>query len=464
MISLTVNGTAYSYPQAGDLAWENGTNGPTEWASAVTTGMLSKAGGLFSLTALANFGPNYGIKSIYVISGSANPAATGVIRLANADAIAFRNSGNSADLLLQPDADGILQYNAIDLVNLSATQTLTNKSLSGSSNTFSSIPYSSLVLTGDVVNADISTSAAIAYSKLNLSTSILNSDISASAAIAYSKLASLSTGQILLGNAGTPTATTLGGDATVGATGTLTIAASAVTLAKQANLAANSVIGNSTGSGATPTAVSMVSTATASAVMIRDSNANVAINNINEAFTTTVTAAGTTTLTVASNPLQQFTGTTTQICALPSASTLSTGCQYQVFNRSTGVVTVKDGGGNTLQAMAANSQCIFTCAANGSTAGTWDVSYAMILSATTLVRSGVVSLSSGVTSATITYSSALPNTSYSLNVTMLNTTDTNPQFQPLCVTAKSTTGCTVTFNAPTASSNYSMFFQAITNV
>jgi hypothetical protein len=90
------------------------------------------------------------------------------------------------------------------------------------------VPSWSAVVSADItdatiVNADINGSAAIAYSKLNLATSILNADVNASAAIAYSKLASMSTGQILLGNAGTPTATTLSGDVTVGATGVAAI-------------------------------------------------------------------------------------------------------------------------------------------------------------------------------------------------------------------------------------------------
>lgn len=74
------------------------------------------------------------------------------------------------------------------IVDLDSSQTLTGKSLSGSANTFTNIPYSALILTGSIINSDVSSSAAISYSKLNLSNSIINSDISASAAIVYSKL------------------------------------------------------------------------------------------------------------------------------------------------------------------------------------------------------------------------------------------------------------------------------------
>jgi hypothetical protein len=69
--------------------------------------------------------------------------------------------------------------------------TLTNKTISGASNTLSNIGYSSLVLSNSIVNADVSSSAAIAYSKLNLTGSILNADLAGS--IADSKLSTIST-------------------------------------------------------------------------------------------------------------------------------------------------------------------------------------------------------------------------------------------------------------------------------
>lgn len=78
----------------------------------------------------------------------------------------------------------------------------------------------------------------------------------------------------------------LSGDITTSA-GSLatTIGANKVTLGMLATLAANSVIGNSTGSTATPTAVAMVSTNTASAVVIRDGSGNFAAGTITAALT-----------------------------------------------------------------------------------------------------------------------------------------------------------------------------------
>lgn len=59
-----------------------------------------------------------------------------------------------------------------------------------------------------------------------------NLAVSGTAEIDFSKLASLSTGQVLAGNEGTPTATTLSGDVTLAADGAVTVADNAITPAK----------------------------------------------------------------------------------------------------------------------------------------------------------------------------------------------------------------------------------------
>lgn len=132
------------------------------------------------------------------------------------------------------------------------------------------VALASTLGTGVVNNTNVGASAAIAFSKLasltsgnilvgsaaNVPTSvamsgdatianngavtiannaITNAKVSSSAAIDFSKLGALTTGQIVAGNAGVATATTLGGDATIGATGTLTIANDAITTAKILN-------------------------------------------------------------------------------------------------------------------------------------------------------------------------------------------------------------------------------------
>jgi len=65
---------------------------------------------------------------------------------------------------------------------------------------------------------------------------IVNADVNAAAAIAYSKLAALTSGNILVGSAGNvPTAVAMSGDATIIASGALTIANDAITTAKILN-------------------------------------------------------------------------------------------------------------------------------------------------------------------------------------------------------------------------------------
>jgi len=161
---------------------------------------------------------------------------------------------------------------------------------------------------------------------------------------------------------------------TAGALGT-TIANGAVSLAKMANLAANSVIGNSTGSSATPTAVGMTSAATASTVVLRDSNANTRANSFVDNATTIATSATTTTITASSSKSIQFTGSSTQSLILPDATTLAQGQQYYVMNRSSGTVSVYMNGGVLLQAMAGGTFAVFTLISAGTSAGTWDTAY-----------------------------------------------------------------------------------------
>jgi hypothetical protein len=92
-----------------------------------------------------------------------------------------------------------------------------------------------------------------------------------------------------------------------------------------------------------------------------------------DGYATTATAAGTTTLTTASMYQQFFTGSTTQTVTMPVASTLYTGQKFRVVNNSSGVVTVQSSGANTIYAVPAGGDVIFTCIlASGTTAASWD--------------------------------------------------------------------------------------------
>jgi hypothetical protein len=91
-----------------------------------------------------------------------------------------------------------------------------------------------------------------------------------------------------------------------------------------------------------------------------------------DGYATTATAAGTTTLTVASAGQQYFTGTTTQTVVLPVTSTLVLGQMYRVENNSTGAVTVQSSGANPILILAAGASAVFTCILiSGTTAASW---------------------------------------------------------------------------------------------
>jgi hypothetical protein len=99
-------------------------------------------------------------------------------------------------------------------------------------------------------------------------------------------------------------------------------------------------------------------------------------NNSINGFATTATAAATTTLTVSSAQIQEFTGSTTQTLVMPVTSTLVTGQQYYIINNSSGVVTVQSSGTNTIQAMAANTSLLLTVVNTAvTTAAGWESAY-----------------------------------------------------------------------------------------
>lgn len=97
------------------------------------------------------------------------------------------------------------------------------------------------------------------------------------------------------------------------------------------------------------------------------------LGSLFKGISTTATAGGTTTLTSSSKQLQQFTGTSTQTVVLPSGTTLALARRFDIYNRSTGAVTVQANGGGALGTVAAGSQEYFLLTDNSSSAGVWAV-------------------------------------------------------------------------------------------
>jgi hypothetical protein len=136
------------------------------------------------------------------------------------------------------------------------------------------------------------------------------------------------------------------------------------------------------------------------------------IDNIKMGYSTTATAAGTTTLTIASNYRQFFTGSTTQTIVLPVTSTLVTGIAYEIENNSTGLLTVNSSGGNlvgTIPAgVCAHAVCIGTTL---TTAADWDWDY---ISTNTITGTGANVLGTSPTLTSPTLASANITTALTL--------------------------------------------------
>ena len=129
------------------------------------------------------------------------------------------------------------------------------------------------------------------------------------------------------------------------------------------------------------------------------------VDNIKLGYTTTATAAGTTTLTSASNHYQRFTGSTTQTVVLPVTSTLVAGVAYEIENASTGNLTVNSSGGNLvitiIPGVTVQCMCIGTSL---TTAADWDAEYTEFVSITG-TGSAVLSVSPALTG-TATFANA----------------------------------------------------------
>lgn len=344
-------------------------------AGTITASLTGTASGNTTYTA-----NQYGV----VLSGSGNAMS---VRAPDAStAKVFVSGGASANpswaLITNTNLSGsaaISNANLASMASSSSTVGTVKGNISGSSTTPSDIVLSSAATASSVVYRDSSGNfAATTITAALTGTASGNLTYSANQ---YGALFSGSgnTVSVLAPDASTAKVLISGGASANPAWGLLTntnlSGSAAITNANLATMVTATAKANISGSTGTPSDVSLVAAATASTIMLRDTSANVRINALIENFATTATAAGTTTLTVSSAEVQQFTGSTTQNCVLPDATTLVIGQRFTVLNRSSGTVTVKDSAAGTVQAMATSSQGIYTVTNISSAAGVWDAAY-----------------------------------------------------------------------------------------
>jgi hypothetical protein len=105
-ITVTWRGVAYTIPEPGDAF----TQDLTSFLNALSSGAVP-----FPSTADIDLGAAFGLKSLYLKSRSANPAASGLVRNAVADLIAWRNNANSADLQLGVNAQDQLIFAGVPI-------------------------------------------------------------------------------------------------------------------------------------------------------------------------------------------------------------------------------------------------------------------------------------------------------------------------------------------------------------
>ena len=120
---VVFNAVNYSIPAFGDVGYAQGPGNLSAYLIAIATGTLQPTGGLFSLTADLNFGPNFGLVALYYKTTTANVATAGQFRLAVTDTIDWRNNANTLNLPLGVNALDQLTYNGTVISLASGTVT-----------------------------------------------------------------------------------------------------------------------------------------------------------------------------------------------------------------------------------------------------------------------------------------------------------------------------------------------------
>ena len=275
--------------------------------------------------------------------------------------------GHASDTTLSRSSAGVLAVEGVAVPTISSTSTLTNKSLSDSTTFFIDEADGTKKMQFEL--SGIGTGATRTLTVPNTDGTIITS-----------------------GDTGTVTNTMLSGSIANSklVNSSITINGNAISLGDTATITANTSNALTVGTGLqlntgttfdggaarTISIDSTVATLTGSQTFTNKTLTAPVIDNIKLGYTTTATAAGTTTLTVSSNYYQRFTGTTTETVVLPVTSTLVTGMSYAIENASTGNLTVNSSGGNLVATVIPGTTMVFLCIGTAlTTAADWDAEY-----------------------------------------------------------------------------------------
>lgn len=121
----------------------------------------------------------------------------------------------------------------------------------------------------------------------------------------------------------------------------------------------------------------VTSSSGANSVVLRDANVNVSANNFLPGYTSTVSAGGTTVLTVGSTYYQKLSGSSNQTFQLPDATTLVNGTTFIFDNDSSGTLTVTDNSTSTVDTVPSGGFSYIFLESNSTSAGSWG-KYAML--------------------------------------------------------------------------------------